>query len=138
VFRAEIEAHTAELAAALPLLERGDVEAAYGAARPVSVDVGLFERTARGAVVPGDFGWDDVGSWAALRRVRATDAAGNVWWATPTYGRAAVAWTRRTLVVYGLTNAVCPEPRITIVTADRLRHSRLLDRLPPKSGERGA
>ena len=28
-------------------------------------------------VVPGDFGWDDVGTWAALRRVRPADQSGN-------------------------------------------------------------
>jgi len=29
-------------------------------------------------VVPGDFGWDDVGTWDALRRIRERDASGNV------------------------------------------------------------
>jgi mannose-1-phosphate guanylyltransferase len=77
-FREEIERHTPELASALPALDRADVEGFYRAARPVSVDVGLFERTTAGAVLAGDFGWDDVGSWAALPRVRAADAAGNV------------------------------------------------------------
>lgn len=28
-------------------------------------------------VLRGEFGWDDVGTWAALRRVRACDADGN-------------------------------------------------------------
>ena len=28
-------------------------------------------------VMPGDFGWDDVGTWGALRRVRKADGAGN-------------------------------------------------------------
>ncbi|HEU4721608.1 MAG TPA: hypothetical protein VFS59_09635, partial [Gemmatimonadaceae bacterium] len=28
-------------------------------------------------VLPGDFGWDDVGTWAALKRVRACDERGN-------------------------------------------------------------
>ena len=28
-------------------------------------------------VLPGDFGWDDVGTWAAIGRVRGRDAAGN-------------------------------------------------------------
>ncbi len=29
-------------------------------------------------VVAGDFGWDDIGTWAALSRVRNRDDAGNV------------------------------------------------------------
>jgi len=77
-FGEECVRHARELAPGLPALGRGDVEAFYRAVAPVSVDVGLFERTERGAVVAGDFGWDDVGSWAALPRVRAADAAGNV------------------------------------------------------------
>ena len=28
-------------------------------------------------VIPGDFGWDDVGTWGALARVRDRDASGN-------------------------------------------------------------
>jgi mannose-1-phosphate guanylyltransferase len=43
-----------------------------------SIDYGVMERSARIAVVPVDFGWSDVGSFAALPEVRAADAAGNV------------------------------------------------------------
>ena len=43
----------------------------------ISVDVGVLERSAKVLVIPGDFGWDDVGTWAALRRVRPHDASGN-------------------------------------------------------------
>ena len=44
---------------------------------PISVDVGVLERSDRVVVLPGDFGWDDVGTWGALKRVRAHDNAGN-------------------------------------------------------------
>ena len=37
-----------------------------------------MEKSDRIAVVPADFGWSDVGSFAALPDVRATDATGNV------------------------------------------------------------
>ena len=43
----------------------------------IAVDVGVMERSKRVIVLPGDFGWDDVGTWAALRRVRVRDANGN-------------------------------------------------------------
>jgi mannose-1-phosphate guanylyltransferase len=43
----------------------------------ISVDVGVMERSARVLVLAGDFGWDDVGTWAALRRVRRCDEHGN-------------------------------------------------------------
>jgi mannose-1-phosphate guanylyltransferase len=77
-FREEIGRHTPELAPGLAALDRGEVEGFYRAITPLSVDVGVFERTRSGAVVAGDFGWDDVGSWAALARVRPSDAEGNV------------------------------------------------------------
>ena len=38
---------------------------------PISVDVGVLERSDRVVVLPGDFGWDDVGTWGALKRVAA-------------------------------------------------------------------
>ncbi len=44
----------------------------------MAVDIALFERSDRVAVVPGAFPWDDVGTWSALARVRPTDDAGNV------------------------------------------------------------
>lgn len=77
-FRAEVEAHTPELSGAIAALDSGDVEGFYRGVTPVSVDVGIFERTSRAATLSGDFGWDDVGSWAALARVRVRDASGNV------------------------------------------------------------
>jgi mannose-1-phosphate guanylyltransferase len=43
-----------------------------------SIDYGVMERSSRIAVVPGDFGWSDVGSFAALSEVREADEAGNV------------------------------------------------------------
>lgn len=39
---------------------------AYRRVAPVSIDYGVMEKTSRVVVVPGDFGWSDVGSWAAL------------------------------------------------------------------------
>lgn len=76
-FLAEVTAHTPEVAPALPLAARGDLRGFFGAVTPISVDQGVLERSARVLVLPGDFGWDDVGTWAALHRVRMTDTAGN-------------------------------------------------------------
>jgi mannose-1-phosphate guanylyltransferase len=44
----------------------------------VSVDYGVMEKARNIAVVRGDFGWSDVGSFAAIPEVRPTDADGNV------------------------------------------------------------
>jgi mannose-1-phosphate guanylyltransferase len=75
-FLREVRAHTPEVAPALESAG-GDVGAFFAAVKSVSVDVGVLERSARVLVIPGNFGWDDVGTWAALRRVRERDAAGN-------------------------------------------------------------
>lgn len=79
-FLDEIRAHTPEVAPALSHLDGqpDSLERFFGAVRSVSVDVGVLERSDRVYVVPGDFGWDDVGTWASLRRVRTPDANGNV------------------------------------------------------------
>ncbi len=75
-FLDEVRALTPEVAPALA--EAGDDASRFFAAvRPVSVDVGVLERSRRVLVIPGDFGWDDVGTWAALARVRSRDDAGN-------------------------------------------------------------
>lgn len=43
-----------------------------------SIDYGVMEKADGIAVVPGDFGWSDLGSFSALPEVRKADAAGNV------------------------------------------------------------
>lgn len=73
----EVRAVTPELSDAMALVSHG-AAAFFGAVRTsVSIDVGVLERSRRVVVLPGDFGWDDVGTWSALQRVRAHDDAGN-------------------------------------------------------------
>ena len=50
----------------------------FPACPAISIDYGVMEKSQRIAVVPADFGWSDVGSFAALSEVRGTDAEGNV------------------------------------------------------------
>ena len=76
-FLDEIAALTPEIAPHLAA-HPNDLAGFFGAvARPIAVDVGVMERSSRVLVLRGDFGWDDVGTWAALRRVRACDERGN-------------------------------------------------------------
>ncbi len=44
----------------------------------ISIDYGVMEKSQRIVVVPADFGWSDVGSFAALPEVRPVDHLGNV------------------------------------------------------------
>jgi mannose-1-phosphate guanylyltransferase len=74
----ETSSHTPEVAGALPHLQQGDVAGFFQAVTPISIDVGLLERSGAVAVVRGAFAWDDVGTWQALARVRPKDTSGNV------------------------------------------------------------
>ncbi|MCR4807522.1 MAG: NTP transferase domain-containing protein [Lachnospiraceae bacterium] len=44
----------------------------------ISVDYGIMEKAGSIYTLPGDFGWDDVGSWLAVERVGNTDRKGNL------------------------------------------------------------
>jgi mannose-1-phosphate guanylyltransferase len=54
------------------------VAAAWAEAPKVSIDFGIMEQAPRVAVIPVDFGWSDIGNWAALREIMPGDAHGNV------------------------------------------------------------
>ena len=76
--RAEVAEHARELSAGLGALDQGNVVGFFTAITPVSIDVGVLERSKRVAVVAGHFHWDDVGTWDALSRTLPKDGAGNV------------------------------------------------------------
>lgn len=44
----------------------------------VSIDYGIMEKCKNIYTLPGNFGWDDVGSWLALERINTTNDSGNV------------------------------------------------------------
>ena len=50
------------LAAASGTLRRED----YQLLPNISIDVAIMEKTQKGAVLPSDFGWSDIGSWKSL------------------------------------------------------------------------
>lgn len=137
-----LTAHTPELAPALSEAAKGR-EAFFAAVTDtVSVDVGVLERSADVAVVRGDFGWDDVGTWGALRRVRAGDAQGNA-----VRGEAYLVQARDNVVyaesgrvvLYGVQDlVVVVQDGLTMVTtvaqADQLKA--MLDQLPAEVRDR--
>jgi mannose-1-phosphate guanylyltransferase len=60
--------------------EAAAVEAAYARAPKISIDYGVMEPAAGAGtvfVVPGAFGWSDVGDWRAVYDLARKDAAGN-------------------------------------------------------------
>ena len=50
----------------------------FEAAKPISIDYGVMERTDNIRVIPGDVGWNDVGHWEALAEYVPPDEDGNV------------------------------------------------------------
>ena len=85
VMKAAIAEHLPALAAGLDRIDeaaaRGDEARVLGEVFPtlpsISIDHGVMEKAKRIAVVPGDFGWNDVGSWQVTWEMSEKDAAGN-------------------------------------------------------------
>ena len=72
----------AALAAAVEAAPEGGLEGTLAAMYPglerISFDYAIMEHAPSVLVCRGDFGWDDVGTWEALRRHMPADADGNV------------------------------------------------------------
>lgn len=85
--RAAIRAHLPALAEGLDELDRAAALGAAGEAEAiervfprlpaVSIDHGVMEHVGRLAVVPGDFGWSDLGSWQSAWELAEKDERGN-------------------------------------------------------------
>jgi len=54
------------------------LEDVYGETPSISIDYGVMEKADKVLLIPGDFGWSDVGSWDALWEVSEKDDSGNV------------------------------------------------------------
>lgn len=133
----EIAAHCPEIAPAL-VAHPDDANAFFAAARPIAIDVGVLERSSRMMVLPGDFGWSDVGTWAALRAVRQRDEDGNA-----PAGRVLLRDARNnvvhaagtTVVCYGVDGlvVVALDGMTLVTTVERAADLKtLIDALPPE------
>jgi mannose-1-phosphate guanylyltransferase len=134
-FLAEVRAHTPEVSEALDSTD--DLASFFAAVKSVSVDVGVLERSKRVRVIAGEFGWDDVGTWGALRRVKAADAGGNVTsgdvFAFESTGNVVHA-EGNSVVMYGVANlVVVTKGGLTVVTTTERSADlkTLIDSLPP-------
>ncbi|MDZ7716512.1 MAG: mannose-1-phosphate guanylyltransferase [Balneolaceae bacterium] len=58
--------------------EENAISRFYHACSSVSIDYGIMEQADRVFVVPGEIGWNDVGSWNAVYELREKDEQGNV------------------------------------------------------------
>lgn len=121
---AQLREHTPEVRDGLDALAVGNLPSYVGMVRATSLERGLLERTNRLLLIQGDFGWDDVGTWASLRRARELDddgngAVGNVHFVEADCN--VVHAERGTVVVYGVS-------RMLVVTLDGLTFVTSLDR----------
>ena len=81
VILAEFEAHQPELLAKMRDLFGDAISISkedYDQLDTISVDYAIMEKTARGVVLPSDFGWSDIGSWKSLYDFLEKDADNNV------------------------------------------------------------
>jgi mannose-1-phosphate guanylyltransferase len=54
------------------------IQEIYPTLPSISIDYGILERSDEVAVIPGDFGWNDIGSWDALGSIIPPDEFGNI------------------------------------------------------------
>lgn len=50
----------------------------YNKLQAESIDYGIMEKTDNIYVIPGNFGWDDVGSWLSVERLKKVDENNNI------------------------------------------------------------
>jgi mannose-1-phosphate guanylyltransferase len=82
VWRAELlidvmRSVTPEISVGFEALTRQNLEGFAASVKPVSLERGVLERHPALVVAQGEFGWDDVGTWASLKRCRELDDEGN-------------------------------------------------------------
>lgn len=58
--------------------EKEKLKKIYPTIPSISIDYGIMERSDDVVVVPGEFGWNDVGSWDVLGAIFPTDENGNI------------------------------------------------------------
>ena len=131
-----ITKHTAELWPGLTALQARDYAAFADMIQHVSVERGLLERSEQVVAIAADFGWDDVGTWASLRRVRELDDTGNGAFGPVHFVDCAsnvVHCEAGTVVAYGVSHLLLVAlPGLTFVTTlDRAAElNPLLEKLP--------
>jgi mannose-1-phosphate guanylyltransferase len=135
---AEVETHTPEVAPHIPALEAGDVDRFFRDVTPISIDVGVLERSSAVAVVSGAFAWDDIGTWQALTRVRPKDPNGNVVVGSAFLHESedCIVWADRdTVVLSGIQDLIVIQAngRILVMPSERAASMKqMLDALPPE------
>jgi mannose-1-phosphate guanylyltransferase len=72
-----LERHLPEMAAKVARMDAAAIAEIFPTLQSISIDHGVMEKAENLAVVPGDFGWNDVGSWQSAWELAPHDEAGN-------------------------------------------------------------
>ncbi|OZC01946.1 mannose-1-phosphate guanylyltransferase [Rubricoccus marinus] len=132
---AEMEEHLPEIHALFaPLASSPAQEAitrAYERTPKVSIDVGIMEKARHVWVVPGAFGWSDVGDWRAVHAVAEKDEAGNVAEGDVIFHHTSRSYAKagpgRMLVLVGLQDAVVVDAEDAVLVCHRESAQRVKD-----------
>jgi mannose-1-phosphate guanylyltransferase len=97
----------------------------YAELPDISIDHGVMEKAARVAVVPGDFGWSDVGSWTSAWELAQRDDEDNALFgevvAVETRGSYVRAPAGKTVAVVGLEDIVVVDTPDALLVMPRSR-----------------
>jgi len=75
----DVYADIMEIAAALgTAAEQATLREVYPRIRKISIDYGILEKCPAVSVIPAEFGWSDIGTWASLDAAYPPDAQGNI------------------------------------------------------------
>ncbi|WP_054694976.1 mannose-1-phosphate guanylyltransferase [Syntrophomonas palmitatica] len=74
----EMQSHLPEMLEVLQLIAGSSefnetLRREYPKLNPISIDYGIMEKAEKALVIPGNFGWDDVGSWTSLERIASSN-----------------------------------------------------------------
>lgn len=104
--------------------------AAYDDLPNISIDYGIAEKCSKMAVVEGNFGWSDIGSWDALADVLEKDGAGNTIDGdalTIDCVNCFAKSNEKKLVLFGLNDVVVVETEDTILVCPKNRSQDIKD-----------
>ena len=96
---------------------------AFTAVPSDSIDYAVMEKTADAVVIPLDAGWNDVGSWTALRDVSQQDGDGNAHGDVAIDCRNTYAYGQRLVAMVGLDDVIVVETddAVLVGKADRMQ-----------------
>lgn len=116
------ELHRDLLHLAASAWSEADIRQFYEAAPAISIDYAIMEKADDVAVIPAEFGWNDVGSWDAVGALLPADADGNAAQGVTHFhtSRRNVVWSSgKRIVLIGIEDLVVVEGEDAILVCPR-------------------